>query len=143
MSADHVAVRRGDFKLLVRALNATWIPDGATPLPWLAVHNGSMCPRDVEASFLFHIPSDPNERRNLFYEDAYAAHVDELTAYWRQAYEAEYYVPSSPHLGAIEHDPTASAAFEKNGGYVTHWGCGPLDYYHKANVSKVPNATGP
>ena len=66
-----------------------------------------------------------------------------MTAFWRATYAAEYYVPSTPHLDYVAESPPASAAFDRNGGYVTHWGCGPLDYYAKANVSAVPNATGP
>ncbi|KAH8092368.1 sulfuric ester hydrolase [Aureococcus anophagefferens] len=143
LSAKHLSLRRGDYKLLVRSLNASWIADGVDPINWLEHHNGSMCPRDVEASFLFHAPSDPEERHNLFYDAAYADRVDEMTAFWRATYAAEYYVPSTPHLDYVAESPPASAAFDRNGGYVTHWGCGPLDYYAKANVSAVPNATGP
>ncbi|KAH8050786.1 sulfuric ester hydrolase [Aureococcus anophagefferens] len=143
LSAKHLSLRRGDYKLLVRSLNASWIADGVDPINWLEHHNGSMCPRDVEASFLFHAPSDPEERHNLFYDAAYADRVDEMTAFWRATYAAEYYVPSTPHLDYVAESPPASAAFDRNGGYVTHWGCGPLDYDAKANVSAVPNATGP
>ena len=117
-SADTAAVRSGDYKYLYRVVNSTNLP-----LEW----NGTMataydaCAGGQQLTFLFDVANDPNELVDLSADARFDATRDQLHAIWRHVYDTEFWTPSR-QFGAPR-TTAAAEAFDKNGGYVTHWGC--------------------
>ena len=74
--SDTVALRVGDFKLLLRAFvdeRATYDADG------VGNHTGGSCGNLTKADYLFDLKTDPFETRNLVREVAYNSTLRMLT----------------------------------------------------------------
>ena len=67
--------------------------------------------------------NDPLELVDLSGDERYNETLVQLHAIWKEKYETEFWTPSSPFGNELSNDSQAAVAFQKNGGYVTHWGC--------------------
>ena len=114
------AIRSGDYKFLYRVVNGSNLA-----LDWNGTEDTHFdaCEGGVQLSFLFDVKNDPNELVDLSEDERYNETLVQLHAIWKKVYETEFWTPSSPFGDESSKDSQAAIAFQKNGGYVTHWGC--------------------
>ena len=119
-SAQTAAIRSGDYKFLYRVVNGSNLA-----LDWNGTEDTHFdaCEGGVQLSFLFDVKNDPNELVDLSGDERYNETLVQLHAIWKKVYETEFWTPSSPFGDTSSEDSPAAVAFQKNGGYVTHWGC--------------------